>query len=195
MNSQLSPEMLGLVCIIPTPRDMEIARLLGWYRIPLRSAPKVVDVDFLAFYQPDSFGALHRWKIEQYSLVRGHEFTTRGELFRDQAEHPRAHEEYYKISIGPMISLQKPIQAEHWKRITFLYTTGELFQHAAQIRDLVVKSEERQLLWRSLRERAIRSNSYLANGLPEDEFELDPGILAMLIGFGNQTNPPVGDQH
>ena len=34
----------------------EIARLLGWYRIPLRTAPKVVAVDYLAFYQPSAFG-------------------------------------------------------------------------------------------------------------------------------------------
>ncbi|MCX6066007.1 MAG: hypothetical protein NT121_09660 [Chloroflexi bacterium] len=47
----LSPTSLILVCLIPTPRDLEIARLLGWYRIPFRSAPKVVAVDYLAFYQ------------------------------------------------------------------------------------------------------------------------------------------------
>jgi hypothetical protein len=46
------PTDLILVCVLPTPRDLEIARLLGWYRIPLRTAPKVVAVDYLAFYQP-----------------------------------------------------------------------------------------------------------------------------------------------
>ena len=40
-----------LVVFVPQPRDMEILRLLGWYRIPMRSAPKVLDVDYLAFYQ------------------------------------------------------------------------------------------------------------------------------------------------
>ena len=47
----LKPTDLILVCLLPTPRDLEIARLLGWYRIPLRSAPKVVALDYLAFYQ------------------------------------------------------------------------------------------------------------------------------------------------
>jgi hypothetical protein len=55
---------LILVCVIPEQRDLEIARLLGWYRIPLKTAPKVVDVDFLAFYQTNAFGEGHRWKIE-----------------------------------------------------------------------------------------------------------------------------------
>ncbi len=52
---------LVLVCIMPNPRDMEIARMLGWYRIPLRSAPKVVAVDYLAFYQPSIFCEDHIW--------------------------------------------------------------------------------------------------------------------------------------
>ena len=44
-----APNSLILVAVITTPRDLEIARILGWYRIPLRSAPKVIAVDFLAF--------------------------------------------------------------------------------------------------------------------------------------------------
>ena len=90
---------LVLVCVIPTPRDLEIVRLLGWYRIPLRRAPKVVAVDQLAFYQPSSFGA-SRGRIEFSAVVRGHELKTRAELLKDEAEHPRAGEEYYKIQVG-----------------------------------------------------------------------------------------------
>ncbi len=52
----ITPTDLILVCVLPGPRDLEIARLLGWYRIPLRTAPKVVAVDALAFYQPGAFG-------------------------------------------------------------------------------------------------------------------------------------------
>ena len=37
-----NPSDLILVTYMPSPRDMEIARLLGWYRIPLRTAPKVI---------------------------------------------------------------------------------------------------------------------------------------------------------
>jgi len=47
----LKPSSLILVAVINDPRDLEIARLLGWYRIPLRSSPKVVAVDYLAFYR------------------------------------------------------------------------------------------------------------------------------------------------
>ncbi|MEM5776133.1 MAG: hypothetical protein AAGU05_14115, partial [Anaerolineaceae bacterium] len=146
MSDYPPAESLILAAVMPSPRDLEIARLLGWYRIPLRSAPKVVDVDYLAFYQTDAFGADHRWRIEFVAPVRGHELTTRGELFRDQPDHPRRHEEYYKIQIGGLQALPAPILAEKWKRVTFLYTTGGLLSTAKTLRDLVVRSDERQFL-------------------------------------------------
>jgi len=178
MPAYPSPEALVLVAIIPGLRDLEIARLLGWYRIPLRRAPKVINVDVLAFYQAGDFGTAHRWQIEHFAEVRGHELTTRRELFRDQPDHPRADEEYYRLALGPLQSLPRPVPASRWKRITFLYTTGELFLTAQTINDLVVRSEERQVLWRSLRERALQGGEYQPQDLPETA--LDPLLLALL---------------
>jgi hypothetical protein len=170
---------LILVCLLPSPRDLEIARLLGWYRIPLRSAPKVVAVDYLAFYQPSSFGEA-AGRIESVAPVRGHELTTRGELLQDEENHPRAHEEYYKIQLGGVERLQQPILAEHWKRLTFLYTTGEYLQKARTLNDLVVTSDERIVLWRSLRERALNSQQYRTS-LPE--VDVPPEALMALLGI------------
>lgn len=169
---------LILVALVPKPRDLEIARLLGWYRVPLRSAPKVIDVDYLAFYQGANFGAEHRWRIETIAQVRGHELTTRAELLRDEPDHPRAREEYYKIQIGPLETLPGPITAGRWKRITFLYSTGAQLRTARTVNDLVVRSEEREILWRSLRERALNAGQYQPADLPE--IDLDPALLALL---------------
>ena len=58
----IPPQALILVAIMPNPRDLEIARLLGWYRIPYRSAPKTISVDYIAFYQTAKFGA-EKWAI------------------------------------------------------------------------------------------------------------------------------------
>jgi hypothetical protein len=143
-----------LVAILPNPKDLNIARLLGWYRIPLKSCPKVISVDYLAFYQTGAFGEEERWKIKNIAPVRGHELTTRRELFKDEPDHPRANEEYYKIQLGPIQSLERPIFADRWRRITFFYTTGELLRNAVSMRDLVVSGEERLFLWKSLQERA-----------------------------------------
>ncbi|OGO38816.1 MAG: hypothetical protein A2W35_17495 [Chloroflexi bacterium RBG_16_57_11] len=84
-----SPTSLILVAIINDPRDLEIARVLGWYRIPLRSAPKVIAVDYLAFYQTAAFGD-DRWRIQYVAPVRGYELTTRSELMQDEPNHPHA---------------------------------------------------------------------------------------------------------
>jgi len=181
-----SPEALILIAVTPAPRDLEIARLLGWYRIPLRHAPKVLSVDYLAFYQTGAFGEEHRWRIENIAPVRGHELVTRADLFRDEADHPRAKEEYFKLALGPLQALPHPILAQGWKRITFLYSTGELLAQAQRLNDLVVRSDERLILWRSLRERAINSGQYRYDELPE--MELDPSLLAMLGAMAGKKN-------
>jgi hypothetical protein len=170
---------LILVVFLPTPRDLEIARLLGWYRIPLRTAPKVVAVDYLAFYQPSAFGE-RGGEIEFIAEVRGHELTTRGELLKDEADHPRAREEYYKIQIGGLEKLKVPVVADKWKRITFLYTTGEYLLQAKTLNDLVVDGDERQILWRSLRERAENEQLYKTD-LPD--MDIPPEVLMALLGI------------
>jgi len=181
----LSPSSLVLVCLIPTPRDMEIARLLGWYRIPLRTAPKVVAVDYLAFYQPASFGE-RSGQVEYIAQVRGHELTTRGELLKDEANHPRAKEEYYKIQLGGLEKVKEPIKTDKWKRLTFLYSTGEYLLNAKTLNDLVVEGEERNLLWKSLRERAENEQLYKTD-LPEAD--IPPEVLMALLGIKDlQTN-------
>jgi len=174
----ISSTDLVLVCLLPTPRDMEIARLLGWYRIPLRTAPKVVAVDYLAFYQPGSF-AERGGRIDFVAPVHGHELATRAELLKDEADHPRANEEYFKVQIGPLERLSRPIVAEKWRRLTFLYTTGEYLLKAQTLNDLVVQSDERALLWQSLRERAEQDQQYKVD-MPED---IDPTILIALLGI------------
>jgi hypothetical protein len=176
----LSTDSLVLVAVINDPRDLEIARLLGWYRIPLRSAPKVVAVDFLAFYQTAAFGD-DRWRIKFIAPVKGHELTTRLQLIQDEPDHPHAHQEYYKIQLGPLQTLPQPVLAEGWRRITFFYTTGEHLLNARAIRDLVVQSDERHLLWQALRERLTQSQQYQTEEPPE--INLDPAILAALLGI------------
>lgn len=171
---------LILVAVINNPRDLEIARVLGWYRIPLRFSPKVVAVDYLAFYQTAAFGG-EKWRIQYIAPVNGHELTTRGALLRDERDHPRAKDEYFKIQIGPLERLPHPIPAGKWRRITFFYTTGEYLREAKTINDLIVRSDERQTLWRALRERSEQSAMYSTSELPE--LDVNPEALAIFLGL------------
>ena len=175
---------LVLVAIVPEPRDLEIARVLGWYRIPLKSAPKIISVDYVAFYQTGNFPKNERWQIRQITQLLGHELTTRKELLRDQPEHPHANDEYFKLQLGPLITLEQPIPAEKWKRITFFYTTIGRVNTAQKLADLPVHDEERDLIWKGLREKALQSREYAAEALPE--IPIDPMILALFSGLDNQ---------
>jgi len=180
----IQPTSLVLVAVINNPRDLEIARLLGWYRIPLRTAPKVIAVDYLAFYQTGAFGD-EKWRIQYIAPVRGHELTSRAELLKTEPDHPRAKEEYYKVQLGALERLPQPILAETWRRITFLYTTGEYLLKATTVNDLVVNSDERQLLWQALRERA--DQRYGAVDLPD--FDIPEEALAILLGIKEEEEP------
>ena len=174
----MNPSDLVLVAILKDKRDLEIARVLGWYRIPLKSAPKTVAVDCLAFYQTAKFGD-EKWAINYVAPVRGHELVTRAELLRTQPDHPRANEMYYKVQIGPLERLARPVPSRAWRRITFLYTTGEKLLAATELNDLIVQSDERERLWKALYERGLRAErQYERTG----GGELD---LALLCALGN----------
>jgi hypothetical protein len=180
MALTLTPASLVLVAVITEPRDLEIARVFGWYRIPLRTAPKVVAVDYLAFYQTKAFNEL-KWRIQYIAPVKGHELTTRGQLLREEVDHPRASDEYYKIQLGPLEKLGQPVLSEKWRRITFLYTTGEYLLNARTLNDLVVHSEERKVLWKALRDRMAYEEEYQVN--QEHDEVLDDDLLAILLGL------------
>lgn len=141
---------LILVAIISSPRDLEIARSLGWYRIPLVSAPKTVRVDWLALYLPGSFGSL-RWSVRYLAEVRGYELRTRRELLFDEPHHPRADDPYFKLQLGPLRELRPPIDSRSWRRFTFLYTTGERLLRAEDLTQLTLPASE--VKQRLLRER------------------------------------------
>ncbi len=146
------PEDLILVAIIPSPRDLEIARVLGWYRIPLQTAPKTILVDWIAFYQPASFG-MERWSIRSIARIMGVELVTRYEILQEEWNHPRAKEPYYKVQLGQLQRLENPILSERWRRISFLYTIGERFMQARFVEELRIRSSvERDLLWRILKD-------------------------------------------
>jgi hypothetical protein len=146
-------EDLILVAIVKSPRDLEIARLLGWYRIPVATAPKTIRADWLALYQPASFGE-GRWRVEYVAPIRGFEMATRGELMRHEPDHPRAQEPYFKVQLGPLQRLDRPVPSKRWRRFTFLYTTGALLLNAQDLSELSLPAcEERAMLWRMLKER------------------------------------------
>ena len=182
----MNPTDLVLVAVLKDKRDLEIARVLGWYRVPVKHAPKTIAVDWLAFYQTAKFGE-EKWAINYIAPVRGHELTTRAQLLRTQPDHPRANESYYKIQIGPLERLPHPIPSRSWRRLTFLYTTGERLLAAEEINDLIIQSAERERLWKALRERGLVAEREYEAGRGD---EVDLALLCALGKLGISLGEP-----
>ncbi len=145
-----------LVVIMNNPRDFALARDAGWYRIPLARAPRLVAADYLAFYQTRVFGK-EAWAIHYYAPVRGYRIVTRVQLLPDEADHPRAHERYYKIEIGPLQRLERPIPSRRLRRVTFIPTTLSRLLHAGEINDLWLGNPIQERLWAELKGKGIEA--------------------------------------
>lgn len=144
-----------LVALVKQPRDLEIARTEHWYRIPARYAPaRLVQARYLAFYLTKAFGE-HKWTIREYAPVRGHELVYRRDLLPDEATHPRADEPYYKLQLGPLIALPRPIISRRGRRLVFIWTTGDKFSRAVELNDLLGKGAADDALWDALKAEGI----------------------------------------
>jgi hypothetical protein len=125
-----------LVAVVNSPRDLEIVRQQHWYRIPVKRAPKRVGADYLALYMTGAFGPRERHQISLYAPIRAYRLVTRIELLPDEPEHPRAQDHYFKIEVGPLQRLARPIVSHRLRRVTFIPTTLERLLGAAEINDL-----------------------------------------------------------
>lgn len=124
-----------LVAVITHPRDFQLARDKGWYRIPLARAPEQLAADYLAFYQTKAFAA-ERWSVRYYAPIVRYTIATRRELLPDERAHPRASERYYRLELGPLERLPFPIPAARVRRVTFIATTFGQLRRARDVRDL-----------------------------------------------------------
>ena len=150
----MQPDSSVLVAVMNSPRDWEMARTAGWYRIPQRSAPKFFPPEFIAFYFTRPFGD-DAFCVRWYAPVHGHELAARRDLLPGEPDHPRANEPYYKVQLGALVELPHPIPSRRWRRLTFILTTGARLFGAWEINDLVAGSREQDTMWRALKEAGL----------------------------------------
>ena len=160
-----------LIAIINNKKDFAIAKEQHWYRIPLKSAPKRVKTDYLAFYQTKVFGE-EKWAVNYYAEVERYEVVKRYELLPEEKNHIRADEDYYKIEIGDLEKLPHPIISKKWRGITFIPTTWEKFIRAEEINDLFDESPLEDRLWSEFKRDKIEAErQYYVGG--EERYYLD----------------------
>lgn len=157
-----------LVAVMNNLRDFDIARDQGWYRIPMNCAPRRLGADYLAFYQTKVFG-VESWAVNYYAPVLRVRLARRRDLLPAESDHPRADDAYYKIEIGPLQCLPRPIPSLRLRRITFIITTLQRLLSAEEINDLWLGSEEEERLWTIFRENGIAAERQW--GLREEDDE------------------------
>ncbi len=138
-----------LVAVVPSLSDWERVLREGWYRIPLRRAPRRIGAEYIAFYHPKVFGDL-RWTVTYYAPVRRYVLVPRRELLPDQPDHPRATELYFRIDLGPLQRLPQPIVSRALRRITFIPTTLSRLLSARELGELWVQ-EKAAARWERVR--------------------------------------------
>ena len=146
-----------LVAVVPRLRDWELIRSEHWYRIPVSKAPKRIGAQYLAFYHPKVFAAT-RWTISYYAPIRRYRLLRRRDLLPDEPSHQRADHLYYKIEIGPLERLPRPIPSRKLRRVTFIMTSMSRLLGARDIVDLWEHQGARDRLWRALRARDIQAH-------------------------------------
>jgi hypothetical protein len=171
------PEDRVLVAYMPQLSDFEIVRQAGWYRIPQKHAPKGLHAEYFAFYFGRRF-AKEKWAIHYYAPQLGNELTTRLALFPDQPDHSRAQEMYYKVQLGPLQKLERPIVSLRWRRVTFIHTTWDRFLDASEINDLFVDGEPYvDRVYATLKERGIQAERNYRVQEPGGAYQLPLAIL------------------
>jgi hypothetical protein len=129
------PETPVLVAVINNQRDWELIHSEGWYRIPVKRAPRLLAAELIAWYQTKAFGAAGgavRW----YAPIMRARLATRRELLPDEADHPRADDRYWRMELGPLAELPRPIPAGLYRRATFIPTRWERLLSAHDLTQL-----------------------------------------------------------
>lgn len=163
-----SPETYRvLVVLVNNRRDWDIVQAQGWYRIPVKRAPRQIGADLLAFYFSKVFAEM-AWSVRYVAPVLRFELARRRDLLPDEAGHPRAEDWYYRIVLGPPEPLPRPIPSRRLRRLTFLPTTLGRLLSAEEINDLWIREPLEERVWRALKGAGLR---------PESAFEVkDAGV-------------------
>ncbi|MDD3773982.1 MAG: DUF559 domain-containing protein [Patescibacteria group bacterium] len=146
-----------LVAVLKNWRDFQILLRENWYHIPANKLPKK-DFDYLAFYQPLSFGKAAK-RIGYYGKVKKIETKKRIELFPKAQKHPSSQKMYSKITIKKLVKLKYPIKNIVPRRIVFGFTSLSKLLHSRDILELYGIADTEQMIAKKLEKNCIKFKS------------------------------------
>jgi very-short-patch-repair endonuclease len=180
-----------LVAIVNSRADFDIARELGWYRIPVSSVEKWLrgrwPPRWLAFYQPKVFGD-EAYAVKYYAEVLDLREVLRRDLFPDRADDPKADWPYCQILLGPLKELARPIPSKRLRRIVFIATTWDKLACAEEINDLFDESPLEDRLWGELKRLKIPAERQEPVEVNSRSYFLDFAIYCTRGGLNVETD-------
>jgi very-short-patch-repair endonuclease len=149
-----------LVAIMNSNADFKFARDQHWYRIPVGKAEKWGrhhwPPAWLAFYQTQLFKD-EGCQVKYYARVHDIRIVERRELFPLLTGDKKADRLYYRLQIGPLHELPRPIKSLRLRRIAFIPTTWQKLWAAEEINDLWDGSPLEDELWTELKQTQLRA--------------------------------------
>jgi very-short-patch-repair endonuclease len=152
-----TPHKNTLVGMILRKQDLLTAQRECWYRIPVKSAPEIVQpgvLTTLALYQTKAFDE-EKYSVRWWGTVSSIDSRKRVELLPNEPAHPRANEEYFVVRVHAFEQLPKPVLSRIPRRNPFISTTDERLFSARDYNDLFYGSPLEEQLWSALRKEGI----------------------------------------
>lgn len=143
-----------LVGVLKSKNDLRILLWDRWYRVPVAFMPKR-QFKYIAFYQPAIFGRNGK-QILYYVRVAKREKVKRIVLLPKEKNHPRAHDDYIKITFRRIKKLPHPIKNIIPRRVSFGFTSLKKLLSAKDILELYGVPKTEQIMEGRLRRLGIK---------------------------------------
>jgi very-short-patch-repair endonuclease len=143
-----------LVALLQNRKDFGILQTEGWYRIPVEHTPRRWPPDFIAFYQPRSFGP-DAFRVRYFGKIARIDQVERRSLFPDEFDSAKSNKVYHKIQLERLEPLPTPIPCRIPRKIIFIPTLWHKFILAEELNDLYDDSPLENFLWDELKQRKI----------------------------------------
>ena len=148
-----------LIALWKDVKDYNIAMEQHWYRIPVTSAPMIVQdkrIKYIAFYQTSKFGA-DAFVVRWFARVKKIRIVHRQDLFVKEKKNPKTKKIYYKLEFDKLRELPKPIPSIRHRPIIFISTTHKKLKEAKEINDLFYESPIEERMWEAFKKEEINA--------------------------------------
>lgn len=175
MNRKEPRKKVVLVGVLKNKKDREILFKEKWYRIPVIYAPRR-QFNYLAFYQPISFGKEGK-QIQYFTRVLGFQIVKRKDLLPTEPNHPKFEDYYFRVRLGKIRKLAKPIKNIRPRRISFGFTTLDHLLKSKDILQLYNIPPIEEIIEKALKQLKIKAISQYYVSIKKRRFCLDFAIF------------------